>query len=245
MNAALRGDGTRLTLASYNVHGCVGGDGRRDLARVARVLKGLKADVIALQEVDCHPTDASAEEPVEILAGLSGFRAIWAPTRCNERGHFGNAVLTALPVQRTRTIDLSYRRYEPRSALEVDFEVGPARLRVIATHLGLWPSERRYQVRTLLRAASEDDAAITVLLGDINEWFLPGRPLRWLHARFGHTPALRTFPARFPILPLDRIWAHPSSALDHVRVQRLGEATVASDHLPVIAEIDLAAAPRG
>lgn len=82
-----------------------------------------------------------------------------------------------------------------------------------------------------------------MLLGDINEWFLPGRPLRWLHARFGYAPALRTFPARFPILPLDRIWAHPSHTLDHIRVHRTGEAAIASDHLPVIAELDLAAMP--
>ena len=247
MNAAVSAVGTRITIASYNVHGCVGGDGRRDLARVARVLSGLDAHVIALQEIDCGPSGDDAEptaESVELLASLSGYRAIWAPTRCAEGGFFGNAILSSLTVQRSRTIDLSYRGYEPRSALEVDFEVGGTLLRVIATHLGLFPSERRYQVRTLLAAAAEDENAVTVLLGDINEWFLPGRPLRWLHARFGYTPAVRTFPARFPLLSLDRIWAHPSRCLENVRAQRDGEARIASDHLPVVGVIDLAAAAR-
>jgi endonuclease/exonuclease/phosphatase family metal-dependent hydrolase len=245
MNAALSAAETRITVATYNVHGCVGGDGRRDLARVARVLSGLRAHVIALQEIDCGPAGDDAEmtaESVELLAALSGYRAIWAPTRCTTRGHFGNAILSTLPVQRSRTIDLSYRKYEPRSALEVDFDVGGTLLRVIATHLGLFPSERRYQVRTLLAAAAEVEDAVTVLVGDINEWFLPGRPLRWLHARFGYTPAPRTFPARFPLLSLDRIWAHPSRVLQNVRVANEGEARIASDHLPVMGELDLALA---
>jgi endonuclease/exonuclease/phosphatase family metal-dependent hydrolase len=246
MNLALTPIGSRITIASYNVHGCVGGDGVRDLARVARVLKTLGAHVIALQEVDCGDDSDDLKEPVELLAGLAGYKPIWAPTRFTERGHFGNAILTVLPVEKTRLIDLSYRDREPRCALEVDFALGATRLRVIATHLGLGPGERRFQVRKLLRAAAEDDDAVTVLLGDINEWFLPGRPLRWLHARFGYSPALRSFPARFPLLPLDRIWAHPAPALQRVRVVREGEARIASDHLPVVGELDLAyeAEPR-
>jgi endonuclease/exonuclease/phosphatase family metal-dependent hydrolase len=76
-----------------------------------------------------------------------------------------------------------------------------------------------------------------VLLGDINEWFLPGRPLRWLHARFGYGPPVRTFPAQFPLLSLDRIWAHPPAALSRVRAHSSREARRASDHLPVVAEL--------
>ena len=57
-----------VTLASYNVHGCIGVDGRHDVPRIARVLMELRAQVIALQEVIFHPTDAGSAEPVDILA---------------------------------------------------------------------------------------------------------------------------------------------------------------------------------
>jgi endonuclease/exonuclease/phosphatase family metal-dependent hydrolase len=244
MSAAVELVARRLTIASYNVHGCVGGDGRRDVARVARVLRDLGAHVIALQEVDCHPEDpAQVQEPIEVLAHLAGFHAVWAPTLCTERGHFGNAILTSLPVLRKRIIDLSFLQREPRGALDAELDLGGARLRVIATHLGLWPSERRYQVQKLLASAAHDPEVPTVLLGDINEWLLLGRPLRWLHAHFGYSPHVRSFPARLPLLSLDRIWAHPPQALSRVRVFSAGEARLASDHLPVLGDLELAAKP--
>jgi endonuclease/exonuclease/phosphatase family metal-dependent hydrolase len=243
MSAVHSGAVTRLTVASYNVHGCVGGDGQRDVARVARVLRDLGADVIALQEVDCYPEDpARPEEPIEVLAHLSGYRAVWAPTLCTERGHFGNAILTSLPVVSRRIIDLSYKGYEPRSALDVELDHRGDRLRVIATHLGLWPSERRFQVQKLVTFAEHAPDLPTVLLGDINEWLIRGRPLRWLHAHFGHSPHVRSFPARLPVFALDRIWAHPPRLLSGLRAHRAGEARVASDHLPVLGDVDL---PRG
>jgi len=228
----------RLTVASYNVHGCVGTDRRRDVARVARVLRELDAQVIALQELDFHPDDLVRPEPIATLADLSGYQAIWAPTERSGSDHFGNAILTTLPIRSARTLDLSYKHCERRCALDAELEAGATRLRVIATHLGLRPSERRYQVQKILSSTTDDEGeTLTVLLGDINEWFLPGRPLRWLHARFGYGPSVRTFPAQFPLLSLDRIWAHPPAALSHVRAHSSGEARRASDHLPVVAEL--------
>jgi endonuclease/exonuclease/phosphatase family metal-dependent hydrolase len=113
------------------------------------------------------------------------------------------------------------------------------RLRVIATHLGLRPDERRYQVQKILQSVEHRDDCPTVLLGDINEWFIPGRPLRWLHRKFGWGPAVRSFPAYFPILSLDRIWVHPPQGLLRMWAFASGEARNASDHLPVLAEVTL------
>ena len=86
--------------------------------------------------------------------------------------------------------------------------------------------------------ASGDEAAdATILLGDINEWWLWGRPLRWLHRRFGASPARRTFPPRLPLLALDRVWVHPRSVLAEVAVVDTPAARRASDHLPVVATL--------
>jgi endonuclease/exonuclease/phosphatase family metal-dependent hydrolase len=227
----------RVVVASYNIHAGVGTDGRRDLARVGRVLRELNADVIALQEVDCDLDDFNSLTRAGLLAERSGLRGIWLPTHFRKEGHFANALLTSLPLRRARGVDLRYGRSEPRRALDVELGVGDARLRVIATHLGLRPAERRHQVRELLAISARDACETSVLLGDINEWFIAGRPLRWLHAHFGYAPALRTFPSRFPLLALDRIWAHPPAVMARMWRHESAESRRASDHLPVLAEL--------
>jgi endonuclease/exonuclease/phosphatase family metal-dependent hydrolase len=110
----------------------------------------------------------------------------------------------------------------------------------------LLPGERRTQVKLLIelvRAGAAGDEAATLLLGDINEWWALGRPLRWLHRCFeGRAGGARTFPARWPLLALDRIWVHPKRALIDHQVFRGAESRVASDHLPVRVRIALPAA---
>jgi endonuclease/exonuclease/phosphatase family metal-dependent hydrolase len=110
---------------------------------------------------------------------------------------------------------------------------------VVATHLGLRPAERRDQVvavREGFRVRPDDHS---VLVGDLNEWFLWGRPLRRLHRHFKQTPSLATFPAFAPFLALDRVWAHPRAMLTRVRVHKSALARKASDHLPLVAELEL------
>lgn len=227
----------KVRVASYNVHGFVGTDGRRDVARIASILRDLEADVIALQEVVFSEGSAEQAQPVEILAELSGFHAVSAPIERHDGLLFGNAVLTKLPLASTRRICLAYPQREPRTALEVTLQTGGRPLRMVATHLGLAPGERRFQVRKILEHVAGDEHSVTVLLGDFNEWFLVGRPLRWLHARFGRGPAVRTFPSRWPLFALDRIWVHPRSALERFWAHGGRDARVASDHLPVVATI--------
>lgn len=89
-----------------------------------------------------------------------------------------------------------------------------------------------------LLAAFDTDRMPVVLLGDLNEWFVRGRALLWLRAHFGATRPVRSFPARFPLFALDRIWMHPIERLVDVRAHRSETARIASDHLPVVARID-------
>jgi len=227
----------RLRVASYNIHQCVGGDGRRDPGRVADVLRELGADVIGLQEVDARPGLAHDSVQMEFLAHALGLQAVGGPTIRRHDGHYGNALLTGLPVRAVRHLDLTVYRREPRAAIDAELDVGGVGVRVIVTHLGLWPGERRAQVRRLIEAVGEAPSERTILCGDINEWFTVGRPLRWLHGRLGRSPALATFPAGFPLLALDRIWVRPRQAVVGVAVHDTPAARLASDHLPVAAEI--------
>jgi endonuclease/exonuclease/phosphatase family metal-dependent hydrolase len=219
-----------LQIASYNVHGCVGGDGVADAARVGAVIAELGCDTVGLQEVNYLGTLAAASG----LAAIEGRPHLW-----HDR-HVGNALLTRRPVLAVRHHEFGLPRCEPRAALDVDLDVEGTKVRVIVTHLGLPPAERRYQVKQLLTAIRHTplDEPI-VVLGDINEWLPLGRPLRWMHALLGRSPAERSFPARWPLLALDRVWVRPRDALVAFGAHRSKLAALASDHLPVRAVIDV------
>jgi endonuclease/exonuclease/phosphatase family metal-dependent hydrolase len=227
---------TRLRLASYNVHSAVGRDRKCDPARILGVLREIDADVFALQEVEAHDTGG---DMLHWLAAETGFTAVAGPTLKRHDGHFGNGILTRCPARAINLVDLSWRRREPRGAIAADLDCGGTHLRVVATHLGLRPAERREQVERLLRLFSWKDDDRAVLMGDLNEWFLWGRPLRHLHRYFEETRPVATFPARRPLLALDRVWTHPGHILKEVRAHRSALAGVASDHLPLVATLEL------
>lgn len=224
-----------LRLASYNVHRGIGRDRKFMPERILGVIQEIEPDVIALQEVEAQD---SGGDMLAWLAQKTGYQAIAGTTLKRHDGHYGNGMLSRCPIQSKSLCDLSWRRREPRGAIAADVDCGGRTLRVVATHLGLRPAERREQVERILRLFSwkEDDRA--VLMGDLNEWFLWGRPLRHLHRYFDETPALATFPSSHPILSLDRFWAHPGTMLKKLEVHKTPLARIASDHLPLVATIE-------
>jgi endonuclease/exonuclease/phosphatase family metal-dependent hydrolase len=229
----------RLRVVSYNIHECVGRDRRRDPARIAEVLREVDADVVGLQEVDARPGPGTESMQMDYLADALGLHAISGPTITRHDGHYGNALLTRRPVRDVRLIDLTVYRREPRGAIDVDIDVDGTPVRIIVTHHGLLPGERRIQVRRLLQALDAGNRETVVVCGDMNEWFAIGRPLRWLHARLGFSRAVPTFPTRHPIFALDRVWVCPRSALVTVGAPAGASARQASDHLPIVADIDV------
>lgn len=218
-----------LRIASYNVHACIGTDGRKDAARIVGVIEELGCDTIGLQEADYR---------LDFIAQRLGMQAVPGLTLLRHDGPYGNALLTRRPVLAVRRLGFTYSGREPRNALDVDLEVGGETVRVIVTHLGLWPAERRYQMKKILSLLRQTPVTErVVVLGDINEWMPLGRPLRWMHALLGRPPAERSFPSRWPLVALDRVWARPRHALLALKAHRTPLAALASDHLPVKAII--------
>ena len=229
--------GRLLSVASYNIHRCVGVDGRRDPLRIAQVIRELDADIVGLQEVHSRVTEDEQAHQLDFLAEATGLRAIPGHTLYRHDGHYGNALLTNATILVGRPCDLSVPGHEPRGVIDAEIDIARENLRVIVTHLGLWPAERRLQVKRLLTILDEEPSRLIVMLGDINEWLPRARSLRWLQAYFGDAPAPRTFPTCLPLFALDRIWAKPREALLKVQVSTSPLARVASDHLPVTATI--------
>jgi endonuclease/exonuclease/phosphatase family metal-dependent hydrolase len=234
-----------LRIASYNIHGCLGTDGRVDVARVARVIIETGCDTVGLQEVDNQPGERHDSMQLDFLGSATRMEALAGHTLVRQQGHFGNALLTRRPVLTVRRHVLSFGSREPRGALDVDLDVAGRVVRVLVTHLGLSPAERRFQVKKLLRLLHDIPPEQTVLvLGDINEWLPLGRPLRWLHGMLGEAPAERTFPSRFPLFALDRVWVRPRHILLAFGAHQSPAARLASDHLPVKAIVATGEEPQ-
>jgi endonuclease/exonuclease/phosphatase family metal-dependent hydrolase len=226
-----------LVVASYNIHRCYGRGGQHQPERIKSVLQQLNADIIALQEVESLH---DAPNLLDFLCSGQGWQSIQGITMNHELGHYGNALLTSLPVELIERIDLSLPGREPRGALRVMLSNQGKPLEVTATHLGLWPYERRWQIRQLLdRRKIAGAKHASILMGDLNEWFLWGRPLRWLKREFSNTPAPLTFPARRPLFALDRIWVDPGCAVTAIKALNTPLTRSASDHLPLRAVLKI------
>lgn len=227
----------QVKLATYNIHACIGADRRFNPDRIIQVINEMDADILALQEVEHHRVNN--QDLLQYLAHHTRHQAIPGPILLRDSRGYGNALLTRLPIQSINRVDLSVPGREPRGALDANFHAGSQRLRIIATHLGLKPGERRYQVRRLLDLLEQDSADINVLMGDLNEWFLFRKILRWLRAHFHATAHYPTFPARFPLLALDRIWIAPYNRILNLGVHDSECARKASDHLPLQGIIEI------
>ncbi len=222
-----------VEIATYNVHRCIGLDGLCHPDRIAAVIKELSVDILGLQEVESCALALDGLNQTEYLARASGFNFVPGPTVVRGNSSFGNALLTRFPVQEVRQIDLSMPGREPRGALDVDLDCYGKIVRVIVTHFGLGPQERKRQVGRLLDILTGNHRRPTILVGDLNEWIPRAYSLRALRDAFSRTPRLRTFPSRLPVLPLDRIFVWPHETLLKVKVHMTRLARIASDHLPI------------
>lgn len=228
----------RIRVASYNVHGCIGTDGVFAPPRIANVLAMLDADFIALQEVEDR--EHHGRTVSQFFVDALGLRVAARMTHQRAGLDYGNLLLSRVQPSRTASHDLALSRREPRGAIEADFVIHDHSLRIIATHFGLSMKERRVQLQKLLPRLEDREPDLTVLCADFNEWLPYSRLHRVLRRVLGEAPAVRTFPSRLTVLSLDRIYASPLATLVGIKAVATADARTASDHLPVVADFDLA-----
>jgi len=233
VSGAARG-GVRVM--TWNIHGALGRNPRFDLTRVVALIRHWDPDIVALQEVDSRRAMAGGVSPFEFLPGAVGTYGIGAKSLTTADGDYGQMLISRWSIRAQEIRDISYAAREPRRAIRAEIETPFGPLIVVATHLGLSVHERRSQGRVLMELAAGDAPAIVI--GDLNDWFWPGSVRSMLSPIFGGFTRYRTFPAKFPLLGLDRIYWRPRAALIGSFVDR--QASAVSDHLPVIADLRLA-----
>jgi endonuclease/exonuclease/phosphatase family metal-dependent hydrolase len=231
-----------LVVASYNIHKCVGTDGRFDPARIAAVIAEMDADVVAVQEADKRFGRRHGLLDLKALEKQTGLSLIPTSQEANGHGWHGNALL--LRKGKVRDMRrLALPGAEPRGALVVDLDLPAGPLRLVAAHLGLLRRSRRWQVRSILDAIEHGPRMPILLVGDLNEW-RPGRKsslheLRPVFGPLAHTHF--SFPSYFPVIALDRVIGSPG-LVTAMEVHDSALARVASDHLPLKATIDIPSA---
>jgi endonuclease/exonuclease/phosphatase family metal-dependent hydrolase len=245
---------TSLKVLSYNIHRAIGVDRRFRPERIIEILDHHDADVVLLQEVDEGAPRSRELDLARELAAAAGYPHFAVGHNVSLRkGRYGNATLSRHPILRERNIDLSVAESWIRRGCQhttVLVGEGQARLEVFNLHLGLSARERRKQVALLARSSELsglDDRTPTIVGGDFNDW----RSLLWplftnglgfqsaTDSRTGRRRALATYPAFSPQGALDRIYFRGPLHLTGIHRGRLPVARMASDHLPIMAELDL------
>lgn len=219
----------RLRVATFNVHHCEGSDGAVDVARTAAVLAEAEADVIALQELDRNlPRSGHADQPAE-LARLLGMDVRFFPTLERAGGEYGIGIAAAPALADLRFIPLpQLRQEEPRGVITAAW-LGA---HVVATHLSTDRRARRVHLAALAAIARGLEGPV-VVMGDLN---LGPRALS-IFRNLGFTGAFShdTLPRRVPARQIDHILVSPG--VEVVASWTIG--TDASDHLPLVADLEL------
>ncbi|ARM16584.1 MULTISPECIES: endonuclease/exonuclease/phosphatase family protein [Rhizobium] len=237
-----------IKLLTYNVHSCIGNDRKLDPGRIASVIAEAGADIVALQEVDVLRRRTGGIDQAHLIASLLKMQAHFHPALSIAEEQYGDAIITALPTSAVKAGPLPSIG-EQRGALSVEVLVGDRKLLVVNTHLGLRGRERIRQMTTLLnsgwlRGAMEEPLPC-VLCGDFNAlpssatYRLVARSLK--DAQLGGKAAPRaTFPSRYPLMRLDHIFVTDDLVVKRAAVLQNRLTKVASDHLPLFAEISFA-----
>jgi endonuclease/exonuclease/phosphatase family metal-dependent hydrolase len=230
----------QITFASYNIRKAVGLDRRRDPDRILAVLREIDADVVALQEADRRFGRRMSVLPLGSIHEHTDYRPVPLSMKPDSLGWHGNALLVRRDIELIEAAPVPLPVLEPRGAIRADLRVDGHRVRVIGMHLDLSGLRRRHQVRCVLAHAAQCAESIpTVLMGDMNEWAIHGGCFREFDGTWQVLAPGRSFPSRRPVAALDRIIVSSECKVMGTAVHRSALSAVGSDHLPVVASIEL------
>mgnify|MGYP002623942932 CR=1 FL=1 len=242
-----------LRVMTYNVHGCRGMDGKFAPERIARVIARERPDVICLQELDHARTRSGGVQQAHVIARRLRAEAHFHAVAEIDDGHFGNAVLATVPLRTMTSGPLpsvsrakAMFQLEDRGAIWVELDIEGFHIQVINTHLSLLGRERRLQAQALLSQVwlgHPECKGPTVLTGDFNA-SPTSATLKRLEGRLRNVVGrsrnreLRTWSGRLPLRRIDHVLVSPDITVHSVYVPRTRLSRLASDHLPVVADLE-------
>jgi len=245
----------RIRIMTYNVHSCIGTDDRLSPERIARVIAQYCPDIVALQELDVIRARTKGVDQARVIANFLKMEFHFHPALSMQEEKYGDAVLSRFPMKLVKADglpDIKVRggALEPRGALWVRCEVAPGvSIDLINTHLGLLTAERQAQADELLGERwlkSIPDSSPTIFCGDLNA--LPySRVYRSFSAKFvdcqrtsGILRARKTWPSRYPVSRIDHVFVNDKLKVHQVMVPKTDLTMIASDHLPLIVDLEVA-----
>lgn len=249
-------DSAILKILTVNTHKGFTAFNRRFILHELRdAIRKTEADIVFLQEVlGAHEHHAlklarwPTTSQYEFLADSIWGDYAYGRNAVYPFGHHGNALLSKFPIARYNNIDVSVGKHEKRGMLHCVLKPPTFNcdIHAVCVHLGLQERHRSSQLGALCRLIEKEvppDAPL-IVAGDFNDWRLRGQ--RTLMRASGlkevfretHGKVARTFPARFPLLRLDRIYVRNVASFEPVALASRPWMHL-SDHAPLAVELML------
>ena len=249
-----------LRIVTYNIHKGFSQFNRYMMLHELREqLRLLDADIVFLQEVQgehslhAERIDNWPELPqYDFLAADVWQATAYARNVAYDHGHHGNAILSRFPIGHSFNQDVTHLRFERRGLLHcrIDVPEWPTPVHCVCVHLSLFARSRRRQMdalATYLESAAVEDSPL-IIAGDFNDW--RNEADAWLAQRlglveiFGDAGAagvpVRSFPAKRPVLRLDRIYVRGFS-VKQAQVYCGNPWSRISDHAALSAQLAISA----
>jgi endonuclease/exonuclease/phosphatase family metal-dependent hydrolase len=238
-----------LTVMTVNIHkGFTTFNRKFILPELRDAVRKVGADIVFLQEVmGTNGTHWDAPH-YEFMADEIWPQYAYGRNMVYPKGHHGNAVMSKFPIVHYQNHDVSVAGPEKRGLLHCVIRMPGHTLDIhaICVHLGLAESHRQQQLELLCDIVRSEvpEGAPLIVAGDFNDWRRRAHDIlgkgAGLHEVFvsAYGEAAKTFPARFPVLSLDRIYVRNASVHLPVVLPRRPWSHL-SDHAPLAAEIHL------
>lgn len=238
----------RLKVMTLNIHkGLSLFNQRKILEELKKEVRKHAVDILCLQEVLGEHSVHAPKPQFEFMADEIWTHYAYGKNAVYSDGHHGNAILSHFPFQMHENLDISNHRFERRGLLHGVVgapEWKGRHLHIMTLHLDLLSRGRHKQFQCLIeRIRSRVGAGEPLIVaGDFNDWpeeageVLQSVGLRevFLEARGEHA---RTYPARYPLLKLDRIYVRDLKVASVECLVGPPWSTL-SDHLALAAELD-------
>jgi endonuclease/exonuclease/phosphatase family metal-dependent hydrolase len=241
---------------AYNIHVGIGMDKKLDLQRIAEVIRKEKPDLVGLQEVDRGVQRTQRIDEMAELAKLTRMDYAFAFNLPYQGGQYGVAILSRFPIRATEhRLYKNLREAERRGFIRAEVLIHGRVVNFVTTHLDYQHDDGRLFEAQQMLAALEGLKGSLIVSGDFNDepsgqtYQLVRRQFRdaWLSQVLGVWPHDGesvpwpgkgfTYPADKPVKRIDYIFIRNN---DQVRVKRAWVVeTLASDHVPVVAELEI------